>query len=161
MGVGARTAAHPVSARLRPATARDLDAIVAIEEAAFSDPWSPASFAGLLRAPTTHVTVAEDARREIVGYSVLLIAGQDADLANLAVAPRARGQGIGRLLVADVIDRAGRANVEHVYLEVRESNARAIALYEAAGFRAFGRRRRYYRDPVEDARVLRIELKRG
>ena len=161
MGVRAREAADAVSARLRPATASDLDAIVAIEDAAFSDPWSEASFAGLMRAPSTALTVAEDAQRQVVGYSVLLIAGTDADLANLAVAPRARGLGVGRLLVEDVIARARRAVVDYVYLEVRDSNVRAIALYEAVGFRAFGRRRRYYKDPVEDARVLRIELKQG
>jgi ribosomal-protein-alanine N-acetyltransferase len=150
-----------VSARLRPATGADLDAIVAIEQAAFSDPWSAASFTALLRAPRSDLTVAEDANRQIVGYSVLLHAGPDADLANLAVAPRARGGGVGRLLLAGVLERARTAGVARVYLEVRESNARAIALYEAAGFSSFGHRRRYYRDPVEDARVLRIELKPG
>lgn len=161
MGGGAWPTARSVSARLRPAVSADVDAIAAIEQMAFSDPWSAASFAGLVRAPRTELTVAEDASRKIVGYSVLLIAGLDADLANLAVAPSARGQGIGRLLLNGVLDRARAAGVTHVYLEVRESNARAIALYESAGFTAFGRRRRYYRDPVEDARVLRIELRPG
>lgn len=148
-----------MSARLRPATARDVNAVAAIEQLAFSDPWSAASFAGLVRAARSELTVAEDAARRIVGYSVLLLAGPDADLANLAVAPAARGKGIGRLLLAGVLERARAAGVQHLYLEVRESNSRAIALYESAGFRAFGRRRRYYKDPVEDARILRIELK--
>jgi ribosomal-protein-alanine N-acetyltransferase len=150
-----------VSARLRPATPRDIDAIAAIEHSAFSDPWSAASFEGLLRSPRALLTVAEDAQRAVAGYSVLLLAGPDGDLANLAVAPRSRGRGIGRLLLAGVLDAARAAGVQHVYLEVRDSNERAIALYVAAGFRQFGRRRRYYRDPVEDARVLRIELKPG
>jgi ribosomal-protein-alanine N-acetyltransferase len=147
-----------VSARLRPATGSDLDAIVAIENAAFSDPWSGASFAGLLGGSHVLVTVAENAQRTVVGYSVLLLAGTDADLANLAVSPRARGRGIGRVLLNGVIASARAAGVRRLYLEVRESNARAIGLYEAAGFKAFGRRRRYYADPVEDARVLRLEI---
>jgi ribosomal-protein-alanine N-acetyltransferase len=146
-----------VSARLRPATPRDIDAIAAIESAAFSDPWSAVSFAGLLASPRTLLTVAEDAQRAVAGYSVLLLAGPDADLANLAVAPKS----IGRLLLAGVLEAARAAGVRHVYLEVRDSNERAIALYVAAGFGLFGLRRRYYKDPMEDARVLRIELKPG
>ena len=150
-----------MSARLRPATPRDIDAIAAIERTAFSDPWSPTSFAGLLRSPRALLSVAEDAQRAVAGYSVLLLAGPDADLANLAVAPKSRGRGIGRLLLSGVLDAARAAGVQYVYLEVRDSNERAIALYMAAGFGQFGRRRRYYKDPVEDARVLRIELKPG
>jgi ribosomal-protein-alanine N-acetyltransferase len=140
---------------------RDVDAVAAIEQTAFPDPWSRASFVGLIRAPRSELTVAEDAARRIVGYSVLLLAGPDADLANLAVAPSARGNGLGRLLLGGVLARARSAGVQHLYLEVRDSNTQAIALYESAGFTAFGRRRRYYKDPVEDARVLRIDLKPG
>ena len=142
---------------LRPAAGHDLDAIVAIERAAFSDPWSAASFAGLHSNPRTRMTVADDGGR-IVAYTVLMIAPPDADLANLAVAPLDKGRGIGKMLVADVIRAARAAGAHHVYLEVRESNARALAMYERAGFRTVGQRRRYYNDPVEDARVLRREL---
>lgn len=142
---------------LRPATGDDLDAIAEIENVAFSDPWSVASFAGLLSGPRVRMTVADDGGR-VVGYSVLLLAGPDADLANLAVSPGSRGRGLGRMLVDHVVAASQDAGAEHVYLEVRESNARAIAMYERAGFRAFGMRRRYYREPVEDARVLRLEL---
>lgn len=148
-----------MSVSLRPALGDDLDAIAEIERASFSDPWSVASFAGLLSGPRVRMTVAHEAGH-VVGYSVLLVTAPDADLANLAVAPRSQGRGIGRLLLEQVVAASREAGVEHVYLEVRESNARAIAMYERAGFQAFGLRRRYYREPVEDARVLRLELSR-
>jgi ribosomal-protein-alanine N-acetyltransferase len=157
MGSGAGPATGRLTASLRQATHKDVDAIAAIERVAFSDPWSAASFAGLVAGPRVRMTVAED-RGLVVGYSVLLLAGPDADLANLAVDPVARGRGLGRLLLDGALRSARDARVRFVYLEVRESNARAIALYESAGFKQFGERRRYYRQPVENARVLRLDL---
>ena len=123
----------------------------------FPIPWSPASFAGLLSGQRVRLTVAVDGGA-VAGYSVLLLAAPDADLANFAVAPKARRRGIGRKLLEGVIASAQVAGVAHIYLEVRESNAAAIALYEHAGFRACGVRRKYYREPVEDARVLRLDV---
>ena len=157
MGGGAWASADRVTVVLRQASDADIDAISRIERLAFSDPWSSASFAGMVNAPRVRMNVAED-RGAIVGYSVLLLAGMDADLANLAVDPVARGKGVGRQLLDGAMSAARAAEVRHVYLEVRESNARAITLYESAGFKSFGRRRRYYSEPVEDARVLRLEL---
>ena len=146
-----------VTVSLRPANDGDLRAIADIERVAFSDPWSEASFAGLLSGSRSLLTVAVEGGT-VVGYSVLLLALPDADLANLAVAPTARGRGIGKRLLSQVVAAARAAGVEHLYLEVRQSNAKAIAMYTAAGFRAFGLRRRYYREPVEDAQVLRLTV---
>jgi ribosomal-protein-alanine N-acetyltransferase len=146
------------AAHLRSATPNDLDGIVAIERVAFSDPWSPASFAGLLRGERVQITVADDGHG-VVGYSVLMLAGPDADLANLAVSPKTRGFGIGRWLLEHSVRLARQAGVEHLYLEVRASNERAIALYASAGFAQFGVRERYYTDPVEDAHVLRLDVR--
>ena len=145
---------------LRAATGDDVDAIAEIERACFSDPWSAASFAGLLSGPRVRMTVAEDGG-EVVGYSVLLLVPPDSDLANFAVAPRAQRQGTGRLLLGGVLAAARAEHVRHIYLEVRESNAPAIALYEHAGFRQCGVRRRYYREPVEDAKVMRLDVISG
>lgn len=142
---------------LREAEHDDVDTIARIEQLAFSDPWSAASFAGMVSSPRVRMTVAED-RGAIVGYSVLLLAIPDADLANLAVDPVARGRGVGRILLDGAVASARAAAARHVYLEVRESNARALALYASAGFEPFGLRRRYYVEPVEDARVLRLAL---
>lgn len=142
---------------LRTATHGDVDAIAGIERMVFSDPWSAASFAGLVGAPRARMLVAEQDGR-VVGYTVLIVAPPDADLANLAVSAKARGMGLGRRLLEHALTTARALGVRHVYLEVRESNARAIALYTSVGFNEVGRRRRYYREPVEDARVLRLDL---
>jgi len=74
---------------------------------------------------------------------------------NVAVAPAKRRSGLGRGLVAEIISVMAARGVRQVYLEVRESNAAARALYAAQGFREVGRRKQYYRRPVEDAIVLR------
>jgi ribosomal-protein-alanine N-acetyltransferase len=147
-----------VSAELRPAASDDLAAIAAIARESFADPWSPASFAGMLGGARTRMMVVSDAAK-VVGYSVLLLAPPDADLADLAVDVAARGKGYGRMLLEGVLATAQAEGVINVYLEVRESNARAVALYERAGFIECGKRRRYYRAPVEDARVYRKLVK--
>ena len=149
-----------VSISFRVAQPNDVPEMVDIEEASFSDPWSAASFGGYLsdsNAGRAIVTVAE-ADGKLIGYSVMLFALPDADLANIAVAPAERRRGTGRLLLERSLAAAKSIGTRHVFLEVRASNASAIRMYEAAGFSEFGRRRRYSRDPVEDARVLRLDL---
>lgn len=134
--------------------------VVAIERAAFADPWSAASFADLVDEPRVLFQVA-DHDGAVVGYTVVWTAADEAELANIAVAPTHRGTGLGgRLLDAALQAAAGRGAVV-MFLEVRESNTVAQALYASRGFEEVGRRRRYYRHPVEDARVLRASLVPG
>jgi len=146
-----------VTPTFRLGTVDDVAAIADIEAVVFSDPWSADSFVSMVHAPNAELTVAAEGGR-VLGYSVLLLAPPDADLANLAVVSYARRQGIGRRLLDHAVQVARDAGVIHMYLEVRQSNTRAIAMYERAGFRDFGTRKRYYRDPVEDARVMRLDL---
>jgi ribosomal-protein-alanine N-acetyltransferase len=82
----------------------------------------------------------------------------EGEIANLAVAPDWRGRGIGALLLVTAITAARSRDATALYLEVRDSNDAARALYAAHGFLEVGRRRRYYRKPVEDALVLRLVL---
>jgi ribosomal-protein-alanine N-acetyltransferase len=89
---------------------------------------------------------------------VALIAGDEGEIADLAVAPSARRRGVGGALLDRVVRDAAASGVGALYLEVRESNAGAIALYRSRGFGAVGRRRGYYRHPSEDALVLRREI---
>jgi [ribosomal protein S18]-alanine N-acetyltransferase len=158
VGGGAGAAAGRVSLTVRRATAADLDAILTIENGAFPDPWSRRSFASLLDAPTVRMDVLVDAEGAVLGYVVLLCAPPDADVANIAVSPRARRQGAGRRLLGTALGAAARAGVRTVHLEVRESNVAARALYAAFGFAPVGRRRGYYQQPREDALVLRATL---
>ena len=91
----------------------------------------------------------------MAGYVVALDAADEGEILNLAVAPAGRRHGLGRALVQDILDTLAERGVRHVFLEVRESNAPARALYAAHGFKEVGRRKQYYRRPVEDAIVLR------
>jgi ribosomal-protein-alanine acetyltransferase len=100
--------------------------------------------------------VAETGER-VVGYVVALDAADEGEILNLAVAPAMRRTGLGRALVQQMLEALSDRGVRQVFLEVRESNAPARALYAAHGFKEVGRRRQYYRRPVEDAIVLRLD----
>ena len=152
---------------IRRAVRADLGAMLRIEQASFADPWTVDSLATALSLERMRVLVAEsgdegrkggDAAAEVLGYVVALLVGPEAEIADLAVSPDARRQGIGRALLAGALAELRAAAVRTVYLEVRESNRTARALYETNGFEAVGRRRGYYRSPVEDALVLRREI---
>ncbi len=146
---------------LRRAAVGDLDAVVSIERAAFSDPpWSRESFNALVGSPRAYFTVACDGSPTgaVMGYVVAWFVADEAEIANLAVAPDRRRRGIGSRLLDAALTEARLAGANVVHLEVRDSNAAARALYGSRGFSTVGRRRRYYRDPVEDALLLRCDF---
>ncbi len=151
------------AALLRAAAPEDLDAVVVIERVSFSDPpWTRAAFAWLLTAPHMRFVVACDpGSGAVVGYIVTSVVVDEAEIANLAVAPDWRWRGVGARLVDDAIAHAAAAGAGVVYLEVRQSNAAARALYRSRAFVAVGRRRDYYRNPVEDAEVLERRTRGG
>lgn len=141
---------------IRPARRDDVDDIAAIEKRAFSDPWSAASFRALFGNPLVHFVVAEDAiSGRVLGYVVAWFVVDEAEIANLAVADDARRSGVGAMLLDHAIASASGRQCQVLFLEVRESNAAARALYASRGFEVAGRRSKYYRKPVEDALVLR------
>ena len=159
MGGGARAAAARVTrVTERPALAEDVDAVLAIERAAFSDPWSRGSFTSLLSDPRVFFAVTENEEGDVTGYAVAFFVVDEAELANLAAAPSVRRRGVGGLLLDAVLREARRRGTRELFLEVRESNAAARALYASRGFAEVGRRRGYYRRPLEDALVLRLGL---
>jgi ribosomal-protein-alanine N-acetyltransferase len=92
---------------------------------------------------------------EVLGYVVTWIVADEGEIANLAVRADRRRTGIGRLLVEAAISAAVSGGARSLYLDVRQSNVAARALYETRGFVAVGRRVKYYRNPSEDALVLR------
>ena len=153
--VTASGSASGSTVRLRPARENDLPAILAIERVSFTDPWSRSSFATLLEQPRVYFAVALGPDDVLLGYVVARFVLDEAELANLAVAPDARGAGVGTLLLEGALDAATVRGTEAMYLEVRASNVSAIALYTSQGFVEISRRKSYYRKPVEDALVLR------
>jgi [ribosomal protein S18]-alanine N-acetyltransferase len=120
----------------------------------FADPWSTQDFRDCIAFALFLVAEAED---KILGYVVALDAADEGEILNLAVAEDGRRRGLGRALVAAIVGALTERGVRQVYLEVRESNAPARALYSEFGFREVGRRKAYYRRPVEDAMVLRLD----
>ncbi|MEP6991924.1 MAG: ribosomal protein S18-alanine N-acetyltransferase [bacterium] len=153
---------------IRPARRPDLDGILGIERDSFADPWSRESFEAVLGLDRMFVLVAEHADgdereggsrgRRIVGFVVSLLLLDEAEIADLAVAPAARRCGVGGRLLERMIAEVAREGVRTLFLEVRESNSAARALYASQSFLPVGRRLRYYRHPVEDALLLRREL---
>jgi len=143
---------------IRPAQAGDLDRIWAIERMSFSDPWSRHSFERLLGDQRVHFVVAEHVPGAPEGYLVAWYVMDEGEIANLAVAADARRHGVGGALLDSALAAARARGVTDVYLEVRDSNAGARALYASRGFVQIARRRRYYRRPTEDALVLRLDL---
>ena len=160
MGVRTRpsTAARvkPATFVVRAASVEDLDVITALERISFSDPWTRNAFATLVDRQDVYFCVVTSGPPErICGYVVAWVVVDEAEIANFAIAPERRGQGVGRLLLDATIDELERRGAANLFLEVRESNAAARALYASRGFTTIGRRRNYYRRPVEDALVLR------
>jgi len=144
---------------IRGARRDDVDDIAAIERRAFSDPWSAGSFRALFGNPLVHFAVAEEAiSGRVLGYVVSWYVVDEAEIANLAVANDVRRGGVGACLLDHALDIARERHSQVVFLEVRESNAGARALYASRGFEVAGRRAKYYRKPVEDALVLRRQL---
>jgi ribosomal-protein-alanine N-acetyltransferase len=138
----------------------DVAAVVQIERAAFSDPWSERSFRALLAQPGVAFRVARR-HGHVAGFVVAYYVVDEAELANLAVAVDERGRGIGAALLADAIAVAREQGAGDMWLEVRPSNQAARALYTRFGFVEVGARKRYYRDPDEDAVIMRCPLGPG
>ena len=145
----------------------DLERVAAIERASFSDPWSLETFSAALALRHLRFLVAEEAGRgggarggepALVGYVVALVMADEGEIADVAVLPAARRRGIARVLLERMMADAVDAGVRALFLEVRESNVAARALYDALGFVQVGRRVGYYRQPSEDALLLRRDL---
>jgi ribosomal-protein-alanine N-acetyltransferase len=139
--------------KIRRLTYADLPQVISIERRAFPTPWSLAMFVLELSKPSG-VCLAALRAGELVGYTVCTRYDTVWHIMNVAVDPALHRQGIGSALLEALIDRLDRDGDAQFTLEVRPSNAAAIALYERFGFRSAGRRRRYYQDNGEDALVM-------
>ncbi len=142
---------------IRPAGLADAERLVPLERRCFTDPWSALGFGELLAGPFGFGLVAEQ-ERSITGYLVGRAIAGEGEILNLAVAPESRRLGVGSRLLEAALELLIGRGAREVFLEVRETNAAARAMYLRRGFLELGRRRAYYRQPVEDAIVLRLDL---
>jgi len=135
------------------AVARDAAALASLARASALPGWSEASLRAAFTDPTLIARVARSSRRAAHGFVVARCASDELEILLVAVMPAARRRGVGTALVAAALADAARAGAVAAHLEVRASNAAAIALYERLGFVAVGRRPRYY-DATEDAVLM-------
>ncbi len=130
--------------------------IAELERICFSDPWSERSIASELDNKLAYWLVAMEEDR-VAGYIGSQTVVGETDMMNVAVHPDFRRKGIAETLVNALVDDLKKMESHCLTLEVRASNAPAIALYEKLGFSEIGRRKNYYRNPREDALILRKE----
>ena len=130
--------------------------IAQLEKLCFSDPWSERSIASELDNKLAFWLVATDGET-VAGYIGSQTVMEETDMMNVAVHPDYRRQGIAEALVSGLVEHLKAMGSHCLTLEVRASNAPAIALYEKLGFAEIGRRKNYYRNPREDALILRKE----
>ena len=131
-------------------------AVAELEKICFSDPWSENSVASELKNKLALWLVAEDEGR-VAGYIGSQTCTDESDVMNVAVHPDFRRRGIAEALVNALVDELKAIESRCLTLEVRASNVPAISLYEKLGFAQIGRRKNYYRNPREDALILRKE----
>jgi ribosomal-protein-alanine N-acetyltransferase len=144
---------------LGPMRDRDLEEVLAIENAIYSHPWTRGNFGDSLRARYECRTWRVG--KKLVGYFVLMVAAGEAHLLNLSIEPASQRSGHGSALLREAASLAQKLGAQNVFLEVRPSNHAAQALYRRFGFRNVAVRRDYYpaHSGREDALVLTLPLK--
>jgi [ribosomal protein S18]-alanine N-acetyltransferase len=133
----------------------EIDAVLAIEEASFTNPWTREMYlAELQNTGVSFFYLARDLERQAIGFCSVWRVLDELHINNLAVLPAYRRAGIGAALLTHVLDAGARMGARRATLEVRRSNEAARQLYERFGFSIVGVREGYYSNPVEDALVL-------
>ena len=158
------SAAEAIRVRLAPGDSADLDAVMDVMASAFDrrfgEGWTRSQCAGIMPLSGVLLMLAEDEDGKVCGFSLLRTVADEAELLLLAVSPKARRRGVGAALLDDFIEHGRRTGARRLHLEVRDGNP-AVAMYEASGFKAEGRRRKYYSGidgSQHDALTMALEL---
>jgi [ribosomal protein S18]-alanine N-acetyltransferase len=139
----------------------DLPRILEIERAGFLHPWSEQLLRNELQQAWSHPLVALEhgaAGERVVGYLVWWLVHDEVHVLNVGTAPEARRRGVGRALMEEAARRGRLKGARLATLEVRRSNAPALALYRSLGYQQVGVRPRYYAEENEDAIVMTLPL---
>lgn len=143
--------------KLVPMDRSHLDAVAALERVCFSKPWPKSMLEEELYNPNVSLVVAEGEDGSVLGYGEIGVVLDEGCLEKIAVDPDYRRQGVAEAILSAFL-RFGQAHLAFLTLEVRASNAPAIALYEKLGFQQVGRRKNYYSDLHEDALLMTHEF---
>ena len=138
-------------ARMLDPSADDRVAILALEAASFSNPWTADTFDVMMQSPVTQLWVVRDGEEIIAFCSCYVFGTEQMDINTVAVAASRRRQGIARALLQRILAETG---VRAATLDVRVSNSAAIRLYEGLGFKVSHTRPGYYENPDEDGLIL-------
>ena len=146
-------------------TEHDLLEVVALEEMCNLSPWGWNAYHAELQSVTNSLMLVArvanstgEAEHPIVGFIVARELADEIHINNVAVKPEFRGRGIGRMLMKAALTWGHERDARQAILEVRAGNDRAHQLYRGCGFEVIGRRRRYYKSPVEDALLMAVSL---
>ena len=139
--------------KIREMTEADLEAVAALEAQIFSMPWSEQGFADTLFREDVLFLVAREEER-LLGYVGVYCTADEGEITNVAVSKEARRRGVGRALLAALIDALATRSIYRIVLEVRVSNEPAIRLYEQMDFAVVGTRKNFYEKPTENAYVM-------
>jgi ribosomal-protein-alanine N-acetyltransferase len=148
---------------IRPMQTTDLPEVYANECMAYANQgWTQTILEDCLRAGYA-AWVLEDAEQGVIGHAIQMLVADEAQILNMCIHPLWQGRGFGRMLLQHLIEQARNAKLASLFLEVRQSNVAAQALYRSAGFEQIGLRRSYYpglgdNSVREDARVLALRL---
>ncbi len=139
--------------QIRPMTKEDCVQVAAIEATSFSVPWSLKAFTETVEKENFRYYVAEE-EGEIIGYCGFLFVLDEAEIPNVCVKSSARKRGVGKQMMSVLMEEAKKLGMAVLYLEVRESNTPARALYKSLGFEENGIRKNFYEHPVEHAVLM-------
>ncbi|MDG1445997.1 MAG: ribosomal protein S18-alanine N-acetyltransferase [Methylophilaceae bacterium] len=136
----------------------DLDAVTQIESTIYSHPWTRGNFSDSLKSRHEAWVLTE--KEVIIGYALMMMVLDEAHLLNIALAKAYQKQGLGRLILNFMIDRARHLNALNMFLEVRVSNKAALSLYDSVGFVEMSIRKGYYpaRKGREDAALMGLVI---
>lgn len=135
----------------------DLEALCALERAVFPTFWSEKALRELLNDPKYLILLHRDESGAPIAYLIGWMVGDEAELARIGVLPEFRGRGVARKLLDQALEIWRSRGASHVWLEVRETNAAALGLYQSRGFELVGKRADYYQDG-EAALLMQLEF---
>jgi len=137
----------------------DLDGVLEVEGESFTNPWTREMYTWELQNRSVcHIFVARTRECPVAGFCAFWLVLDEIHINNVATNPKFRGRGIGRLLLQTALRWGRQRGLRQAVLEVRAGNEAAQQLYRRCGFEVIGRRRGYYRSPVEDALLMAVSL---